>query len=222
MINCNVMNYKNTYFLMFVLFSILTPVFSQSTKTYEFFLYEIPKILTEKAVIDTIILYKDSTFKYSGHYFNLGKHSEFSEGTYSITDTCILLNSFQKYNRDFNVIERRKLRKGTKYKQKRGNYANYHYPEIYEFSDLTQKIGDTLLFPIYKFEVDSYNNAIGFILYDRDEYVGEYQFKFNNNRKIILEIGPKNYNYRYFKDEKFIIKENTIVREKYGHVYRKQ
>lgn len=216
------MNYKKTTFILFVLLSTLNPVFSQSEQKYEIFLCEFPIPLSEKTLIDTIILYEDSTFKYSGYYYSLGFHSEYSEGTYSITDTCILLNSFQKYNRDFNVIERRKLRKGTKYKQKRGNYANYHYPEIYEFSDLTQKIGDTLLFPIYKFEVDSYNNAIGFILYDRDEYVGEYQFKFNNNRKIILEIGPKNYNYRYFKDEKFIIKENTIVREKYGLVYRKQ
>lgn len=213
---------KKTNFLIVLLFSILNSVNSQSVKTYEIFYFKRPMIFSEHSLTDTIILYEDSTYMYSGCYYNLGIRSEFSEGTYSTTDSCIILNSFQKYNRDFNVIERSQLRKGTKYKQKRGNYANYHYPEIYEFSDLNQKIVDTLSFPVYKFEVDSYNNAIGFILYDRDEYVGEYQFKFKNNRKIILEIGPKNYNYRYFKDEKFILKGDTIVREKYGHVYRKQ
>lgn len=207
--------------IVFLLFA--NQLHSQTIKSCEVFLFVRPIILSEKTLTDTIILFEDSTFKYSGHYYDLGIESEFSEGTYSKNDSCIVLNSFKKYKRDFNVFERRRVVRGTKYKQKRGNYPNYHDPKIYEFNNINQKIKDTLVFPLYKYEVDSYNNdAIGFILYDYNEYVGEYVFKIKNNRMIIIEIGPRNYSFYYFKDEKFIVKGDTIVREKNNRIYTKQ
>lgn len=214
---------NNRIFLFLVLFSIIKPVCSQTVNINEIYLFERPIILSEHTLTDTIILYEDSTFKYSGHYHNLGIHSEFSEGTYSKTDSCIILNSFLKYKRDFKVIERKRIRNGTKYKQKRSCYPFFYNPEIIEFNSVNQENKDTLFFSFYEFEVDSYNNdAIGFILFDELEYVGEYVFKIKNKRKIIIKIGPDNYDIFYFKDEIFKIKGDTIIRERFKHIYKKQ
>jgi len=217
------MNLKKTIVILFVLLSTLNLVFSQSKKKYEIFLCEMPIPFSEKTLIDTIVLYEDSTFKYSGHYYSLGFHSEYSEGTYSKIDSCIILNSFQKYKRDFNVVERRRIGKGTKYIQKRGSYPFFYFPEICEFNNLNQKVVDTLFFPICEYNIESHNNnAIGFILYDEVEYVGEYVFKLKKNRKIIIEVGPKTYGFLYLKNEMFIVKGDTIIREKNNQIFNKQ
>jgi len=223
---CPVKSHKmnNRIFLLLLLFSILKPVYTQSVNIYEIYFFEWPKIFdNERTLKDTIVLYEDSTFKYSGHYHNLGIRSEFSEGTYSKNDSCIILNSFLKYKRDFKVIERKQIRNGTKYKQKRNCYPFFYNPYIYEFNSVNQKIIDTLSFPFYEYEVDSYNNdAIGFILYDELEYVGEYIFKSKNNRKIIIKIGPDTYGHFYFKNEIFKIEGDSIIRERFNHIYKKQ
>lgn len=166
-------------------------------------------IFSEHILKDSLLLFDNNTFEFHGHYMSLGLVKVLSKGRYLENDSSIVLNSYKEYRRDYEVIEKRRNRNGTKYKVISLSPSEI---TIIEFCD--NKL-DTLSYDNFQDEMISMNDSTkGFILYAGSEYVGKYFFKNTKSRYIKILMDKRyeqNYNHCYFENEKLIKKDNDLI-----------
>lgn len=199
--------------VFFIINFIQGPLFSQKNENQLIYVFERKMIFYENILRDTLILNSDSTFKFIGNYNNMGIHKKRSEGTYSKIDSIIILNSYEKFKKEINVIERKSYKKCITYKHNfKKPYVVGGSPFIVELDENFNQYSDTVFFTYGIFENTSKNkNVKGFILYDGSEYVQKYIFKKNRSNYIKIGLYPFDDSNLYFKDEILLLRGKDLI-----------
>lgn len=207
---------KITNSLIFLLiFLIQNTLFSQNNVNPLIYVHEYKMILTDQLLRDTLVLNKDSTFKYYGYKYGLGIYKIKTEGIFTIKDSALILNSLIQYKRKIKVIEKRSFKKGIRYKHNFKNpFITGGSPFLIELDENFNQYNDTIFFPLGIFENISTNkNVKGFILYDGNEYIEKYIFRNSKSNYIKIGLYPFDYSQIYFRDEKLLIKGKDLIRK---------
>lgn len=186
----------------------------------------------QDCINDTVVLYKDSTFKYDAYsWWMTGLVHFYTTGRYSVSDSLISMSSFMEHKRKLT------LKEGVDTSPKRVYEWDYDSTSVYYGrmgfiieldKDYNQMMDTLFFFPTKEFRLESNQmNSAGFIIYVCGEYAGEYQFRNKDSNKITLWFSDNNYlnekNNVYVKDYKLIIINDHLLKSpENGRFFLKQ
>ncbi len=205
--------------LIFFIFILVFHINSIKSQTDVF-----PIIFIEKnnwkRPADTITLYHNSTFKYDHCFLNFSqKEHEVTRGTYSLSDSFLVIRSYIEYKRVLKVNEVSQLYNKRIYEWSDDTSSVYFgvWGYIIELDNENKQFSDTLFFFGFDdFKLESkHKDAKGFELFLRNEYVGEYYFKNEKSNLIKIWFSESGYDDRpdifYINERHFLLRENELI-----------